>query len=86
MKRQIMLGILVLVVLIGVGYLTRYEYFKLGRGDGIEMEFRTNRFTDETDALFNDGWHVVQTSKQWADHHWNRTHPLPYPVPVPTSN
>jgi hypothetical protein len=71
------------VILVAIGYLTRYEYFKIGRGEGIEVEFRTNRYTNETDALSNQGWYVVQTSKEWADSHWNRTHPLPEPLPVP---
>jgi hypothetical protein len=80
--RIVLLGIL--VVLAGVGcYLTRYEYFKLGRGDGIDWEFRTNRYTNETDALSGSGWMVVQTSKEWADKHWYRTRPSPAPEPLP---
>jgi hypothetical protein len=46
------------------------------------LEFRTNRFTNETDALGNSGWVVVQTSKQWTDKHWDKTHPLPDPIPL----
>ena len=86
MKRQIFLGTLMIVVLVGVGYLTRYEYFKVGRGDGIDLQFRTNRYTNETDALYNGGWEVIQTPKQWADLHWNKTHPIdPLPEPIPVS-
>lgn len=85
-KRLITFFLLVFVLsLISVGYLTRYEYFKVGRGEGLEAMFRTNRYTNETDMLRNDGWNVVQTSKQWADLHWNKTHPidsLPLPVPI----
>lgn len=86
MKRQIVLGVLAVVVLVGLGWLNRYEYFKVGRGDGIQLEFRTNRYTDETDILRNDGWDIVQISAQWTNLHWNKTHPLPYPIPVPTAN
>jgi hypothetical protein len=84
MKKLIVLSILILVVLLCVAYLDRYEYFKLGHGDGVEFEVRTNRFTDETDVLSVAGWRVVQTPKQWADEHWNKTHPLPYPM-IPLS-
>jgi hypothetical protein len=74
---------LIVAVLFCVGYLTRYDYFKIGRGDGVEMEFRTNRYTNETDALDNHGWHVVQTGKEWSDLHWSKTHPIePLPAPV----
>jgi hypothetical protein len=77
MKRPIVFSVLIIAtILICVGYLSRYQYFKIGRGDGIELEFRTNRYTNETDALDNHGWRVVQTSKEWAEHHWNRTHPI----------
>jgi hypothetical protein len=82
MKGRMIVGILIVVALVGVGYLNRYEYFKLGRGEGSQVELRTNRFTNETDGLSNSGWHVVQTSQQWADEHWNKTHPLPYPIPL----
>lgn len=75
MKKVVILGVLIIGFVVTVGYLNRYEYFKIGRGDGIEMELRTNRYTNETDALDNRGWHVVQTSKEWTDLHWNRTHP-----------
>lgn len=77
MKKSIALTLLAIgTVLLSVAYFCRYEYFKLGRGDGAEIEFRTNRYTNETDALGNTGWRVVQTSAEWADHHWNRTHPI----------
>ena len=71
----------------GIAYWNRYEYFKIGRGDGIQIEFRTNRYTNETDALDNHGWRVTQTSKEWADLHWSRTHPTdesvaPAPKPI----
>lgn len=83
MKKRIVLGLLVIGVAMGAaGYWDRYEYFKIGRGEGIESEFRTNRYTNETDALGNHGWFVVQTSKEWSDLHWNRTHPT-VPLPVP---
>jgi hypothetical protein len=97
MNKLFVLGILIILVSLGItGYLTRYEYFKIGRGDGIEMEFRTNRYTNETDALDNRGWRIVQTSKEWADLHWNRIHPapksifdmskaLPLPTPLPAA-
>ena len=76
MKKATVLSILVIAIVAATaGYLSRYEYFKIGRGDGIELEFRTNRYTNETDALDNRGWRVVQTSKEWSDLHWNRTHP-----------
>ena len=76
MKRRITFGILLIVaIVVTVGYLKRYEYFKIGRGDGIEIEFRTNRYTNETDALSNRGWYVAQTAKEWTVLHWNRTHP-----------
>lgn len=95
MKAKLILGFLTLgAILFSVAYLTRYEYFKVGRYVGVQLEFRTNRYTNETDGLNNTGWHVVQTSGEWADHHWKRTHPdvlpplpaaptLPAPEPVP---
>ena len=74
-KRPV-LGISVILVALGVtAYLTRYEYFKISPGDGIELELRTNRYTNETDMLNNRGWGVVQTSEEWETRHWNRTHP-----------
>lgn len=97
MRARLILGCLALgAISFSVAYLTRYEYFRIGRGDGIQLEFRTNRYTNETDVLNNTGWRVVQTSAEWTEHHWNRTHPdvlpapgpavptLPAPVPVPT--
>jgi hypothetical protein len=78
MKKQIISSVLIVAVLAGVAYLDRYEYFKLGHGEGVEFEFRTNRFTDETDALDSGGWHVIQTPKQWDDLHWNKLHPSPF--------
>ena len=84
MKIRTILGVsIVALVLFGVAYLNRYEYFKLSRGEGVEMEFRTNRYTNETDVLGNHGWYVAQTSQEWADHHWTRTHPIPEPAPLP---
>ena len=83
MKTRIATGILIIAAIAFVtGYLTRYEYFKIGRGDGIEWELRTNRYTNETDALDNRGWHVAQTSEEWKVLHWNRTHPLPPPEDI----
>jgi hypothetical protein len=85
--KRLMAFFVVVVVLffISVGYFTRYVYFKVGRGEGLNAVLRTNRYTNETDMLTNRGWEVVQTSKQWADLHWNKTHPidsLPPPVPI----
>jgi hypothetical protein len=76
MKIRLALGVpIIVVIIICFGYLNRYEYFKVGRGDGIEWEVRTNRYTNETDVLGNRGWYVAQTSEEWRVLHWNRTHP-----------
>jgi len=82
MKNWLIAVGLFVVILSCVGYLDRYEYFKVDRGEGIEWEFRTNRYTNETDVLNNRGWYVVQTSKEWADLHWNKTHPIDF-LPAP---
>jgi hypothetical protein len=77
-KKRIVIAVGVLTVsavLLYIVYLNRYEYFKIGSGDGIEWELRTNRYTNETDILTREGWRVAQTSKEWDDLHWNRTHP-----------
>src|ERR1700690_556118 len=77
-------ALVVVLFVIIVAYFTRYEYFKVGRGEGLDVVLRTNRYTNETDLLTNRGWDVVQTPKQWADLHWNKTHPIdPLPLPVP---
>jgi hypothetical protein len=76
MKIRTILSVLIIGLIVGsTAYLTRYEYFKIALGDGIEIELRTNRYTDETDALGNRGWRVVQTSEEWNTLHWNRSHP-----------
>jgi hypothetical protein len=85
MKLRILVAILIVAAIVIVaGYLNRYQYFKIGRGDGIDWEVRTNRFTNETDALGTHGWFVIQTSEEWKVLHWDRTHPLPPPEPIPT--
>lgn len=74
MKRQIIAGILILAALAGLGcWWNRYTYFKLGSGEGVQFEYRTNRFTNETDALGRNGWRVIQTSKQWD---WYKYQPV----------
>jgi len=74
LKRATISGLVIALAFV-VAYLNRYKYFRIGRGDGIELEFRTNRFTNETDALDNHGWRVVQTPDDWRTLHWNATHP-----------
>ena len=74
-KNWLIASVVFVVILFGIGYLERYEYFKLAMGDGIELELRTNRYTNETDRLNGHGWNVVQTSDFWNDLHWNETHP-----------
>jgi hypothetical protein len=84
MRTKLIVAFLTLgAILFIVAYLNRYEYFKEGRGDGVEWVIRTNRYTNETDMLSNGGWHVMQTSEEWAAHHWNRTHADVLPAPVP---
>jgi len=55
----------------GIGYITRFEYFK----NPVGATLRTNRWTDETDVLSNGGWRVLQTHEQWATEQWMENHP-----------
>jgi hypothetical protein len=83
MKKLVAASIFTIAVVIAFGYFTRYEYFKVKRGDA-EYVFRTNRYTNETDVLGN-GWVVVQTPQQWADLHRNKIHPVELPPPIPAN-
>ncbi|HEY6464760.1 MAG TPA: hypothetical protein VIY69_02135 [Candidatus Acidoferrales bacterium] len=58
-------------IVCGVGYLTRFEYFKNPAGATV----RTNRWTEETDVLSDGGWRVVQTHEQWVTDQWMGNHP-----------
>ena len=62
-------------IVCGIGYLTRFEYFKNPAGATV----RTNRWTEETDVLYNGGWRVLQTHEQWAIEQWMENHPREIP-------
>src|SRR6185437_1150020 len=55
---------------LGLGWLLRYTYFKVD-----EFNYRTNRWTDETDVLTRRGWHVVQTRRKLSTDEWMEDHP-----------
>lgn len=68
------IGLLLLgftIIVFGIGYFTRYQYFKTSAGYTV----RTNRWTEETDVLSSGGWRVVQTHEQFAIDRWMEKHP-----------